>query len=202
MAFFNRKRHTFIQTYSGYKIDFADLDYKQIQLVDIAKGLERQHRFAGQLNTEYTVADHSINVANIYAPILPDQTPSLAQWLSRLAALMHDAAEAYMGDMPAPLKSMIGGKYAAIEFKIQNAICKRFNLSYPHVPWNAEISKIDQALCGLEALKFFDYEPIDDWNLDMPMISGLHTSNIRIYNDGTWLSMVEACLAGIDGYDQ
>jgi len=78
---------SFIQTYSGKRIDFENPDPDQIDIVDIAHGLSNLCRFSGQSKYFYSVAQHSFYV-------------SLVCKENKLQALLHDATEAYMADVP------------------------------------------------------------------------------------------------------
>lgn len=106
---------SFIETYSGKRIDFFDPKPDQIDIEDIAIGLCRLPRFAGQTSQFYSVAQHSLNVARI----LPDK--------HKLQGLMHDAAEAFIGDLPTPFKRNIPA-FGELESRIWGAICAKYNI--------------------------------------------------------------------------
>jgi len=109
----------FIQTYSGKLFYPLDPDPELIVVDDIAHGLANQCRFAGQaVRRYYSVAEHSYHVSRI---CLEED----ALW-----GLLHDAAEAYLGDLPRPLKhaSTLGPSYRRAEAKLMRAICERFDL--------------------------------------------------------------------------
>jgi uncharacterized protein len=180
----NGNRITWIQTYSGKKLDFENPTTDMIDLQDIEAGLEGLQRFAGQLGDRYTVADHSINLAEL----IPWQEPA-----AKLAALMHDAAEAYMMDIPSPLKNIMGGRYAHLEFKLQRVIAEKFDMQYPWVPWGAEIADYDKAICAAEAERYFMHKPIDNWHEHVSDIK-VPTSHVDKHKEGTWLSLVEDTL--------
>jgi hypothetical protein len=87
----------FIITISGRRIDPWQLTSADIVPLDIATGLANVCRWGGQLATPFTVAEHSVYVARLL-----DRTfgnPHLS-----LQGLLHDAAEAYIGDLPTPFK--------------------------------------------------------------------------------------------------
>ncbi len=79
-------------TYSGQVLDLYNLKPSEIELETIAHSLAHQCRFNGHTKEFYSVAQHSILVSEW----LPD-------WL-KMAGLLHDAAEAYIGDIITPLK--------------------------------------------------------------------------------------------------
>ena len=84
-----------ISTRSGRRLYLQNPNAGQIHIDDIAHGLAHQCRFNGQTNKFYSVAQHSVMVASILPPEL------------RLAGLLHDAAEAYLGDSVQPLKELL-----------------------------------------------------------------------------------------------
>jgi len=87
----------------------------EIEIDDIAIALSRICRFGGHTTTFYSVAEHSILVSLL----VPDE--------HRLTALLHDATEAYIGDMIRPLKSQIP-QFSEIENNLWGAIAERFSL--------------------------------------------------------------------------
>lgn len=99
-------------------------DPSTINLHDIALGLSRSPRWRGFTEgPAYTVAEHSVHVAILvrkFGGSLDDQR----------AALMHDAAEAYLGDHPTPLKRVCP-ELVEIEHRIMRAVIERFDLAEP-----------------------------------------------------------------------
>lgn len=123
-----------IRTYTGKVFDLKILDPDSICIEDIAHGLANTARFAGQLPKLYSVAQHSFHVAQS------------ASKENQLAALLHDASEAYLGDMPSPFKKIMPD-YKALENKLMAAIAQKFGFDYPLHP---EIKKIDNDYLNLE----------------------------------------------------
>jgi uncharacterized protein len=106
-----------IQTYTGKKFYPTDPDIKEITLLDIAHPLSMQCRFSGHVKEFYSVAQHSVLVSFIC-----DKKDAL--W-----GLMHDASEAYLVDIPRPIKK--SGKfnnYLGFEKVMQEAICESYCL--------------------------------------------------------------------------
>lgn len=87
-------------TFSGKRISLYNPDPELICIEDIAHALSHICRFGGHAREFYSVAQHCCLVSYL-AP---------AEW--RLAALMHDATEAYLGDVIKPLKNILNGKQA------------------------------------------------------------------------------------------
>lgn len=121
---------TAIATVTGRVIDFLNPDPEQLSLDDIARGLSRAPRYAGQTDKPYTVIQHSLLVAHLVEPE------------HRLHALLHDAPEAYLCDVPSPAKDAMRAiaqltghqsSYDVIEHFIWKSICRRWDLS-PDLP--------------------------------------------------------------------
>jgi 5'-deoxynucleotidase YfbR-like HD superfamily hydrolase len=132
----------YIQTVSGRRIDPFAPDPDQIDPDDIAQALSNQCRFGGHCRAFYSVAQHSCLVSDLVAAQRVDVS-------DRLWALLHDAPEAYLVDLPHPLKhrSALGSVYRDAEARLQAAICQRFGL--PNDP-PSSLKPIDRALLATE----------------------------------------------------
>jgi hypothetical protein len=86
----------FLETYTGGGFQPFDPDPADVRLADIAGGLAHTCRFGGHCRRFYSVAQHSLHVASELA----DHGPRL-----ELLGLLHDAGEAYLGDVPRPVKA-------------------------------------------------------------------------------------------------
>ena len=124
----------FIRTYTGKYFDLEHPNHQDIDLRDIAYSLSHICRFTGHAGA-FTVAEHSINVSNMFTD------PRI-----RLAALLHDAAEAYVGDISTHLKRLL--KAGPIEDKILQEIEKAFGVEILN---DCEIKQIDRAMLLVEA---------------------------------------------------
>lgn len=109
-----------MQTRSGlaFRPDAPAVD--QIALVDIAHGLANTARYSGQTRRRYSVAEHSIHLARWFLR-------SGARKQARIA-LLHDASEAYLCDIPRPLKVLLAPIYKPIETAVEAIIAQRFGL--------------------------------------------------------------------------
>jgi 5'-deoxynucleotidase YfbR-like HD superfamily hydrolase len=106
---------SWILTFSGRRFDLLAPTAGMISPIDIAHALSLLCRFNGHTSQLYSVAHHSLLVA--------DLVPAEDQ----LAALLHDATEAYLGDMTRPLKAALP-EYKAVEHNVWLVICERFNI--------------------------------------------------------------------------
>jgi hypothetical protein len=135
-----------IRTNSGVYFNLLEPTAEMIKIEDIAHALSRLPRFGGHLNPDWTVAQHSMQVAYHCKQ-------------HRLEALLHDASEAYLMDLPTPIKKLIPDYYA-MEERINLVIAAKFNLVYP---WPEEVKRADQLMLETE------------WN--MMMISSIAVSD-------------------------
>lgn len=112
-----------IQTFSGHRINPFAPDPEQIVVEDIAQALGNQCRFGGHCRHFYSVAQHSCLLADLVAEAGGDEADQM--W-----ALLHDAAEAYLVDLPHPLKhrTKLGAAFREAERSLQSVIVERFAL--------------------------------------------------------------------------
>lgn len=103
---------TDILTASGTYFDFVNTSSNVITIEDIAYGLSNVCRFGGHVSRFYSVAQHSVLVSRL----VESQCEGLG-----LHGLLHDAGEAYIGDVPKPLKVLLPD-YQVIEERVDHAI--------------------------------------------------------------------------------
>ena len=126
-----------IQTFSGRKVYPMDLTPDDIHIRDIAHSLAHQCRFAGHVSRFYSVAQHSV----IMSRLVPREH---AMW-----ALLHDASEAYLTDIPRPIKHLPAfAFYRAAEARAMATICRVYGLS---IEAPACVKDIDIRMCATEA---------------------------------------------------
>lgn len=149
-----------IQTHSGRALDLLEPCVHDIWLADIVRSLARQNRYLGHVGP-YNVAQHSV-ACSITAGYLG--LPESVQ----LAVLMHDAAEAYIGDIPAPLKRLLMPILGPIEERLEDRIAECFGLdTSPDAQiW---IAKIDHFHLHCEAGVMYPVERRPrSWKLEVP----------------------------------
>lgn len=109
---------TTMQTYTGKLVDLANFTEEDVRLRDITHSLSMINRFTGHTTVPYTVAQHSVVVSKLVPP-------EDSMW-----GLLHDASEAYLGDIATPLKSFLPD-YMQLERHVQRTIAKKFGLKWP-----------------------------------------------------------------------
>lgn len=106
-----------IMLQSGCEFDILDPNSSDFNIEDIAHGLSLLCRYVGQCREFYSIAEHSVYVSQTCED-------------HALAALLHDAAEAFIGDVSGPLKALLP-EYKRIERAVEAAIFARFDIPYP-----------------------------------------------------------------------
>lgn len=128
-----------IQLRSGLYFNFAQPDPDTVDIGDVAHALSHVCRYAGHCAWHYSVAQHSLLVAY------------LCPKKYRLWGLLHDATEAYLMDVPTPLKRMLPD-YKALEQKVEEVVLGKFGLSGP-MP--AEVKEADLMALAVEHRDLF-----------------------------------------------
>jgi len=109
----NSSEHV-ITTVSGKKIDILKPDPKDISIGDISHALSRINRYNSQIKGFWSVAQHSLLLAS------KNSDPDVA-----LIALLHDASEAFLGDVISPLKTLLPA-YKGIESEFSRVIYQKY----------------------------------------------------------------------------
>lgn len=136
----NGGRGGWLQTFTGIQFFPFDPKPEEISELDIAHSLACMPRFGGHTKRFYTVGDHSIIMSHLF--FIKGEIE-----LAR-KALFHDAAEAYVLDMPRPIKYMPEmAKYKKLEKDIQRVIFEKFGLGEE----SPEIKAMDTQLVHNEA---------------------------------------------------
>lgn len=143
---------TTIRTVSGTYIDLLDPHADDIIGEDIAHALSMTCRYGGHVAQFYSVAEHSMHVSTMVLR----ETGDLR---SALAGLLHDAAEAYLGDIVGPLKRTVAmAPYREIEANLERVIADAFDLPSAGVGSfdDPAVKHVDKAIRAWEMAMFRD----------------------------------------------
>ena len=124
-----------IRTNSGLFIDVFEPTKDVIAIEDIAHALASVPRFGGHLNRHYSVAQHSVMCMM-----------KVSSFEDKKAALMHDASEAYLGDIPTPIKAKLP-EYKVCEHNLMLMIADKFGFEYP---LNEAVKEVDARMLQIE----------------------------------------------------
>ncbi|MBF0097971.1 MAG: phosphohydrolase [Magnetococcales bacterium] len=140
---FAERQGLWIQTYTGKQFWPLDARAEEVEIEDIAHSLAMLCRFNGHCRRFYSVAEHSVHVSRVVSA-------QLARW-----GLMHDAAEAYLSDLPQPIKRHMP-IFREYEERLLRVIAERFSL-----PWGVpgEIVQADMVLLATEKAALMGKEP-------------------------------------------
>lgn len=150
-------RGAYLSTWSGNKFYPLDPRPEEIDIEDIANALAKQTRFNGHLRRFYSVAQHSV-LCSWYV----DSDDALVA----LTALLHDAPEAYIGDMIRPVK-VYDDWFRYIDDRIWQVIAEKFNIP---VQMPDEVHDIDGRMCAAEKRDLHNFA--DPWP-NMPDPEGI-----------------------------
>lgn len=132
----------YIETRSGGEFWPMSPHVKDVNINDIAHALSNQCRFSGHTRVHYSVAEHSVRVSRL----LKDWGCSVEvqRW-----GQLHDASEAYLVDLPSPLKyDARFAFYRVAERRVMSVICERFGLP---IAQPTEVAEADAVLLATEA---------------------------------------------------
>ena len=122
-------------TYTGRRVDIPNPRPGQIAIEDVAHHLSRLPRFAGATQVPWCVAAHSLHCASLAER---QGLPAAAQ----LYALLHDAHEAYMSDIPSPFKRAVAHPLAIVEDALQHHVLGQLGCK-GYQAWHYQVKQID-----------------------------------------------------------
>lgn len=131
-----------IKVSAGHYVDLANPDPATIEIDSIAAALSKICRFGGHCPQFYSVAEHSVHATNL-------AVASGVTGEALIAVFLHDAAEAYIGDIVKPLKGIMID-YMVTEQRIESAIEKAFSVSFNR--HKDVIKRFDRAMLRAEKL--------------------------------------------------
>ncbi len=128
----------YIVTNSGRQFFLERPTLKSINIKDIAHALSLLCRFNGHTKQFYSIAQHSVIVASLVAPKYA------------LFGLLHDASEAYIGDVTSPLKRLLHSAYNPIERRIMDVVARKFGFVMDEAA-AAAVKVADMTVFAMEA---------------------------------------------------
>lgn len=140
-----------IRLRSGAYFDFLDPQPDQFTLGDIQGALSKICRFGGQIDRFYSVAEHLVHCADVA------KRDGLDIDVQR-AVLLHDATEAFVGDVVKPLKIMLA-EYGHIEDRVEAVIAEKFGVDF--AKHRAVIREIDHAILIAERVALFSRDDVE-----------------------------------------
>jgi len=150
---------TSIMSNSGIKIDYLSPTEDMFRIQDIATGLSNVARFTGQTSWHYSVSQHSVLGSRKFKD----------PWKA-MGFLLHDAHEAYMQDLPSPLKALLP-RYKEIAANMQRVIEQKFGIHETMTIHHDEMKEVDYRIYTTERRdlhpwydisKYTNHPPYDD----------------------------------------
>jgi hypothetical protein len=160
-----------ILTYTGKLFWPLDARVNEVNIEDIAHSLSNMCRFAGHINEFYSVAQHCVMVSdllanrviNLFGSTVQDKTTAYL----RKVGLTHDASEAYLVDIPRPIKRSLPN-YVKIEHKLQFVIAKAFGVNYNKTQTDYDstwLKAADNEALAIEAHNLVN-DPLKLWTVE------------------------------------
>lgn len=147
-----------IQTFTGQKFFPLAPELERLDIRDIARALSMLCRYGGHVQRFYSVAEHCVRIVERLQWLYADR--KVQQW-----GLLHDASEAYLGDVVRPVKVQPEfGLYREAESRLMELVIRKFELlpSEPEV-----VTALDTEILGTEALAL--KTPVHpDWSKSLP----------------------------------
>jgi hypothetical protein len=139
-----------MQTFTGKKFYPLNPRVEDVCIEDIAHALSLYNRFGGHTKFPYSVAAHSIHVSDLCKA-------------DPMGGLMHDATEAYMGDMIRPLKFCFP-EFKRYEDDLQSVIAEALGIPFVHHP---SVKHCDNVALMTERRDAWKCNPVDSWGEEL-----------------------------------
>ena len=138
-----------VQTRTGLAFDLLEPTPDMVEAMDIAWSLSLINRFNGHSRYPYSVAQHCVLLCDHF---LHRAKPDLA-----LAALLHDAGEAYLGDVATPVKGLLP-EYKGLADRVDRVIAERFGVDVAllHHPY---VKRADAEILFTEMIELLEAPP-------------------------------------------
>lgn len=172
---------TWFPSRSGLTLDLANPTIDMIQWGDIGEALAKTCRFGGHCEGFYSVAQHSLVVASL----LPQR------W--RAHGLLHDAHEAFTGDLISPLKDFIGEPIRALERTLDALIYEAAGVPLPSADVVAAVKHADRVALATERRDLVSPAHTTAWTV----LKGVEPADITITPFDTWQTARELWLQAL-----
>jgi uncharacterized protein len=154
-----------------------------VDIRDVAQSLAQINRFTGHCHRPYSVAEHSLLVADLAKR---DGKSALIQY----ACLMHDAHESVTGDMSSPGKHAIGLAWPAFEYKQADVFRRQFGLLTAFASYRNLVHHYDLVALATERRDLTSYDPkrnrpwpiLDTAGQEVPPMSTVNLNNLTASN--------------------
>ncbi len=151
------KTGEWFQTFTGKRFYVTDPDPDDVDIRDIAHALSMICRFGGHTREFYSVAQHSVLCSWIVEDWAREKGKDDAYL--RLCTLLHDASEAYLGDVVRPLKMGLLD-YCDLESKMMRVIYSGLGIEYPTEAEYKIIKKVDDIMLVSERRDLINHKNI------------------------------------------
>lgn len=173
-----RKRFNMITTFKGKQVDVFNFKKEDFDIDDVAHSLARICRYNGHCTPFYSVAQHSLNVYRMSLNLKANAP-------TKLYALIHDATECYVGDIPGPVKKKMP-EFQKIEAGVQAGINDFFNHQLGVKDWTKEVDmdlvhKVDKSMLLPEMSNLFKDMIIE---FDFGAFYNLPASHLKLATTG------------------
>lgn len=146
-----RSSRLWVQTWTGRQFWPLDARTEDVFIEDIAWQLAQQNRWKGATNVPFSIAQHSVIVSRLCDPEFA------------LQGLLHDAPEAYLGDIAGPLKAALPD-FVGAEEALWKVIAKRFNVP---VEFHPSVKRADLISLHTESRDLLQPPPVE-WRSELP----------------------------------
>ena len=136
---YRRNTISWIQTYTGKRVDPLDMKLEDLSIYDIAHALSLICRYSGHCNHFYSVAEHSCLISDLCSDT------------NKLSGLLHDASEAYLVDLARPVKQGLRDRNINVFDVFEENIEKLVNKKWQVDCNNSEVKELDSRMIRTEA---------------------------------------------------
>ena len=154
-----------IKVRAGHYVDLLDPDPSTLEIESIASSLSKICRYGGHCKYFYSVAEHCVMCCKLARE--DEQSQDFIR-----ALLLHDASEAYLGDMVKPLKVALRD-YQGVEANFEKIVSKAFNVDL--LGHHQTIKKYDLELLKIEKESLFD-DIQEEWDL----LKGIQSRKLQL----------------------